>query len=82
MPPKAGIPVMLLLVPMTVPAMMFEEPTPVVPTCRSYSVTPVPAVHVKVTVAPLSVLPAAGEAIVAGTGCRTVMLAVTCAAEA
>ena len=61
-----GIPVMLLVWPVTVPAKMFEEPTPVVPICRSYCVTWDPAVQVKVALEPVRALPGVGDDMVAG----------------
>ena len=56
---------------MTVPEKTFVEPAAVVPTCRSYCVTPDPAVQVKVALEPVRVLPGAGDVRVAGVAPAT-----------
>jgi hypothetical protein len=64
-----GIPVTLAVVAVVWPVLeRFVEPTPVVPRSSSYCVTPVPAVHVKVALEPVRVLPALGEVSAAATG--------------
>jgi len=54
-----------------------DDPAPVVPSRSSYSVTPVPGVHVKVTLEPASTLLGVGEVIVAGAFEPSVTVTVT-----
>ena len=65
-PEVVGIPVTVLLVPVTVPPKMFEEPAPVVPTCKSYCVTCDPVVHENVAEERASLLPGVGDDMAAG----------------
>ena len=61
-----------MTVPIAVPPKRFEEPDPAVPTWRLYCVTPDPAVQAKVAPVPRSVLPGAGEIMVADAGLTSV----------
>ena len=52
----------------SVPDSYTLSPPGVVPMCRPYPLTPLPAVQLKVTVDPARVLPGVGDVKAAGTG--------------